>query len=69
MRIDDAQRDIRQAFLGGFVGQLVSAVLWLVSAALGTWGDHRYAIGVLVFGGVGSSRSPFWDADCLAGLL
>ncbi len=52
MLISAAQRDVRQAFLGGFVGQLVSALLWLVSAAVGTWGEARFAIGILVFGGV-----------------
>lgn len=34
MEIADAQREMRSAFLGGFVGQLVSGVLWLVSAGL-----------------------------------
>ena len=51
MLIADAQRDVRSTFLGGFVGQLVSAVLWAVSAALATWGTPRQAIIVLVVGG------------------
>jgi hypothetical protein len=51
MLIADAQRDVRSTFLGGFVGQLVSAVLWAASAALATWGRPRQAIIVLVVGG------------------
>jgi hypothetical protein len=51
MLIADAQRDVRSTFLGGFVGQLVSAFLWAVSAALATWGRPRQAIIVLVVGG------------------
>src|SRR5688500_290163 len=51
MLIADAQRDVRTTFLGGFVGQLVSAVLWAVSAALATWGRPRQAIIALVVGG------------------
>ena len=52
MRIDDAQREVRTVFMGGFAGQLVSGVLWLVSAALATWVSPRYGILVLVLGGV-----------------
>jgi hypothetical protein len=52
MLVRDAQRDVRSVFLGGFAGQLVSGALWLLSAALGTWGSHRQAILVLVVGGV-----------------
>src|SRR5688500_12958240 len=43
MLIADAQRDVRSTFLGGSVGQLVSAVLWAASAALATWGRPRQA--------------------------
>ena len=52
MDIGDAQRDVRRAFQGGFVGQLVSSVLWGTSAALATWGTPRSAILALVLGGV-----------------
>jgi hypothetical protein len=52
MLVKDAQRDVRTVFLGGFPGQLVSGTLWLVSAALGTWGSHRSAILFLTFGGM-----------------
>jgi hypothetical protein len=52
MRIDDAQRDVRTTFLGGFAGQLVSGALWLGAAALGTWSSPRRAILLLVVGGM-----------------
>jgi len=52
MRIADAQREMRSAFLGGFVGQLVSAILWLVSGALATALSPAAGIWFLVIGGV-----------------
>lgn len=52
MHIPDAQREMRQAYLGGFAGQTVSGVLWLAAAALGTWGSPRQAILLLVVGGI-----------------
>ena len=39
-------------FVGGFYGQLVSGLLWLVSASLATWSSPRTAITMLVVGGV-----------------
>ncbi len=51
MQVADAQREIRQAYVGGFMGQLVSGLLWLASAALATWGSPRSAIILLVLGG------------------
>jgi len=52
MDIGDAQREVRTRFSGGFYGQLVSGVLWLVSASLATWSTPRAAITTLVLGGV-----------------
>src|SRR5687768_14589840 len=52
MNIADAQRDVRTVFLGGFAGQLVSGMLWLVSAALATWISPNTGIVVLMVGGV-----------------
>ena len=52
MNISDAQRDVRTVFLGGFAGQLVSSVVWFLSAALATWYTSTSAIVVLVLGGV-----------------
>jgi hypothetical protein len=51
MTIDAAQRELRREFYGGFFGQLVSGLLWLASAALGTWGSSRRAMVALVVGG------------------
>lgn len=48
MEIDEAQREVRSAFMGGFVGQFVSAGLWALSAALGTWVSVRSGIIILV---------------------
>jgi hypothetical protein len=52
MNISDAQRDVRSTFLGGFGGQLVSGLLWLLSATFATWYSSRSAILILVLGGV-----------------
>ena len=51
MLIRTAQEEIRRAYVGGAVGQLVSAAVWLASAGLATWGTPRDAIIVLVVGG------------------
>lgn len=51
MHVADAQREIRQGYLGGFVGQLVSAVLWLASAAFATWNSQAAGMWFLVVGG------------------
>ena len=55
MDIAQAQEDVRKTFLGGFAGQLVSAVLWATSAAACTWyslylgGMILVLVGLLVF--------------------
>ena len=51
MHILEAQKDVRETFLGGFAGQLVSAVLWALSAAACTWHSLHLAELILVFGG------------------
>lgn len=51
MDILDAQREVRSAYIGGFKGQLVSSVIWLVSAALGTWATPKASILTVVAGG------------------
>lgn len=51
MTVEEAQRDMRRGMLGGFMGQLVSAILWFASAMLATWGSERWAIGLLVVAG------------------
>ena len=52
MRIEDAQREMRQVYLGASVGQFVSAAVWLVSAALATWGSPTVGMLALILGGV-----------------
>lgn len=52
MEISVAQRDVRETFLGGFAGQMVSAVIWFASAALGTWASPRGGILTLALGGM-----------------
>jgi hypothetical protein len=51
MLVQDAQREVRTVFIGGFWGQLVSSAIWLASAALGFWATPRAAIITLVVGG------------------
>ena len=51
MNIVDAQREVRFRWSGGFYGQAVSGVIWLVSASFASWGSPRTAIAVLVIGG------------------
>lgn len=51
MDIGEAQHQVRHTFRGGLAGQLVSGLLWLVSAAFATWGEPRTAIVILVAGG------------------
>lgn len=52
MEIKSAQQDMQSAFLRGSVGQMVSGLIWLASAILGTWVSEQYAIVVLVFVGI-----------------
>jgi hypothetical protein len=52
MQIEEAQREIRTVFRGGFAGQLVSGLLWLGSAALATASMPRNAIVLLAVGGI-----------------
>jgi len=44
MTVSDAQREVRTVFLGGFPGQFVSGVVWLLSAGLAAWGSRAQAI-------------------------
>jgi hypothetical protein len=52
MDIQSAQQDVRSVFLRGSVGQVISGLIWLVSAILGTWVSERSAILVLVLAGM-----------------
>jgi Family of unknown function (DUF7010) len=51
MDILDAQREVRSVYIGGFWGQLVASVIWLASAALGTWVTPKASIVTVVIGG------------------
>ena len=51
MDILDAQREVRSVYIGGFWGQLVTSVIWLASAALGTWVTPKASIVTVVIGG------------------
>ena len=51
MLVADAQQEVRRVYRGGFMGQLVSGLLWLASAAAASWSTPRNAIIILVVGG------------------
>lgn len=51
LTVAEAQRDMRVGLLGGFMGQSVSGLLWLASAALATWATSTVAIVFLVVTG------------------
>ena len=51
MDILDAQREVRSVYIGGFWGQLVSSLIWLVSAALGTWVSPKASILTILIAG------------------
>jgi len=53
MNIQDSQREMRSAFLGGFGGQLVSGLIWLVAAAFGSWLSPTAGMAALFFGSMG----------------
>jgi hypothetical protein len=51
MQVSDAQREVRTVFRGGFIGQLVSGLLWLASALVATAASPEAGIVVLIVGG------------------
>lgn len=52
MEIRTAQQEVRTVYLSGSVGQAVSGLIWLVSAALSTWASPNSGLLALVLGGV-----------------
>jgi hypothetical protein len=52
MLVSEAQNEVRTVYRSGWVGQLVSGVLWLVSAALATWVSRSTGMLALIFGGI-----------------
>jgi hypothetical protein len=53
MEITQAQKEVRETFMGGFAGQLVSGALWGASGAACAWHSLRAGEWVLVLGGFG----------------
>jgi hypothetical protein len=51
MLISDAQREVRTVYLAGFVGQLVSALIWFASAAIATFVNLKTGFWGLAIGG------------------
>lgn len=48
--LQEDQREMRSAFLRGFAGQLVSGVIWIISALIGSLGSQSAAMIFLFFG-------------------
>ncbi len=53
MNLNDYQREMRSAFMGGFAGQLVSGLIWLAAAALASWISPVVGMATLFFGSMG----------------
>jgi len=51
MLIADAQRESRTVYVGGFVGQLVSSIVWLASAVVAEFVDPVTGFWTLAVGG------------------
>ncbi len=63
MDIQDAQRQMRTVYIGGFVGQLISSLIWFAAAALGTWGTRKASIATVVIGGF--FIFPWFNSHCV----
>jgi hypothetical protein len=53
MSLLDSQREMRSAFLGGFAGQLVSGVIWLIASILSVLLKPAAGMAALFFGSMG----------------
>lgn len=51
MLINEAQREVRSIYLGGSIGQAVSAVIWVIASSISTWHSHTFGMAALVIGG------------------
>jgi hypothetical protein len=60
MLISDGQRESRTVYLGGFVGQLVSSMVWFASAAVAAFVDPVSGFWTLAIGG--AAISPLTQA-------
>jgi hypothetical protein len=52
MHVEEAQLEVRTVMMGGFPGQLVSGLLWLLSAGLSTWVSPKAGIVALLLSGL-----------------
>lgn len=52
MLVQDAQREVREVYLRGAVGQAVSGIIWLVSAVLALLSSPILGMWALILGGV-----------------
>ncbi|MCD4711657.1 MAG: hypothetical protein K8R73_00095 [Clostridiales bacterium] len=52
--ISTDQKEMRSAFLGGFAGQLVSGIIWLISAGISVVFSPNLGMAALFFGCMGS---------------
>ena len=52
MEILQAQADVRRIYRAGFLGPLVSAVIWAAANAVFTWGSPAAGMAALFFGGM-----------------
>jgi len=74
VEVKQAQKEVRTAFAGGFLGQLVSGILWLSSAAIGTWSSPGFAVlcAIFVYSGVLLGlylQGSFSAGACLTGAV
>lgn len=49
----DDQKEMREAFLGGFAGQLISGLIWLTSTLLSVLTEPLVGMAILFFGSMG----------------
>ena len=52
MNIEQAQQETRSIYLNGYPGAIVSGLLWIGSASIGTWSSPKTAMWFLVLGGM-----------------
>ena len=50
MHIADAQRQMRGAFMGGFVAQLLIGIIWAIAAGVSAWVSQGAGMATLFFG-------------------
>ena len=52
MEVSQAQADVRRVYRAGFLGPLVSSVIWAAASAVFTWGSAAAGMAALFFGGM-----------------